>query len=145
MQRLFHQPELHDALGSRLGHVDRPIFPKSEIVNGIEHRIARLGQLGIRQARYVGTAKTLFQLAMAAAVANLTLLANRTAEGATSLGSVGASGLLALLGALMCRITAPTPALQRIIGPLTNWAEAQHLWSTVTTRTITTTGCRPDF
>lgn len=40
-----------------------------------EHRLARLVQLGIRQARYVGRAKTLFQLAMAAAVANLTLLA----------------------------------------------------------------------
>lgn len=39
-----------------------------------EHRIARLTQLGIRQARYFSRAKTLFQLAMAAAVANLTLL-----------------------------------------------------------------------
>jgi transposase len=40
-----------------------------------EHRIARLAQLGIRQARYRGTAKTLFQAFMVAAVANLTLLA----------------------------------------------------------------------
>ncbi len=40
-----------------------------------EHRIARLVQLGLRQARYVGRAKSLFQLAMAATVANLTLLA----------------------------------------------------------------------
>ena len=32
-------------------------------------------QLGIRQARYVGRSKTLFQLMLAAAVANLTLLA----------------------------------------------------------------------
>ena len=40
-----------------------------------EHRLARLVQLGIRQARYVGRAKTLFQLALAATVANLTLLA----------------------------------------------------------------------
>jgi transposase len=39
----------------------------------IEHRLARLCQLGIRQARYFGRAKTAFQLAMAAAVANLTL------------------------------------------------------------------------
>jgi hypothetical protein len=46
-----------------------------------EHRIARLGQLGIRQARYFGGAKTLFQLCMAAAVANLTLLAYRAAQG----------------------------------------------------------------
>jgi len=41
----------------------------------VEHRLARLVQLGLRQARYRGGAKTTFQLLMAAAVANLTLLA----------------------------------------------------------------------
>ena len=41
----------------------------------VEHRIARLVQLGIRQARYFGRTKTLFQVGLAAAVANLTLLA----------------------------------------------------------------------
>ena len=41
----------------------------------VEHRIARLVQLGMRQARYFGRTKTLFQLCLAAAVANLTLLA----------------------------------------------------------------------
>ena len=41
----------------------------------VEHRIARLRQLGVRQARYMGRAKTLFQLLMAATVANLTLIA----------------------------------------------------------------------
>ena len=41
----------------------------------VEHRIARLVQLGIRQARYLGRTKTLFQVCVAAAVANLTLLA----------------------------------------------------------------------
>ena len=40
----------------------------------VEHRLARLVQLGIRQARYIGLRKTRFQLFMAAAVANLTLL-----------------------------------------------------------------------
>jgi len=40
-----------------------------------EHRLARMVQLGIRQARYRGTAKTLFQAFMVAAVANLTLIA----------------------------------------------------------------------
>lgn len=40
-----------------------------------EHRIARLVQLGIRQARYFGRVKTLFQLLLAATVANLTLVA----------------------------------------------------------------------
>jgi len=42
-----------------------------------EHRLARLVQLGIRQARYFGKAKTLFQLLMAATVANLTLVATK--------------------------------------------------------------------
>jgi transposase len=42
----------------------------------VEHRLARLVQLGIRQARYRGRAKTLFQAFMAATVANLTLLAS---------------------------------------------------------------------
>ena len=38
-----------------------------------QHRLARLVQLGIRQARYFGRAKTRFQLYLAATVANLTL------------------------------------------------------------------------
>ncbi len=42
-----------------------------------EHRIARLMQLGLRQARYFGRAKTLFQLLLAATVANLTLVATK--------------------------------------------------------------------
>ena len=40
-----------------------------------EHRLARLVQLGIRQARYFGRHKTRFQLLMAATVANLVLVA----------------------------------------------------------------------
>ena len=43
----------------------------------VEHRLARLVQLGLRQARYFGRTKTLFQLLMAATVANLTLVAGR--------------------------------------------------------------------
>ena len=43
-----------------------------------EHRIARLAQLGIRQARYFGRIKTLFQLLLAATVANLSLVASKT-------------------------------------------------------------------
>ena len=43
----------------------------------VEHRLARLVQLGVRQARYFGRTKTLLQLLMAAAVANLTLVAGR--------------------------------------------------------------------
>jgi transposase len=47
----------------------------------VEHRIGRLVQLGIRQAKYFGKAKTGFQIALAATVANLMLVA--AASGAT--------------------------------------------------------------
>ena len=47
-----------------------------------EHRLARLVQLGIRQARYFRRVKTRFQLYLAATVANLTLV----------LGTIGLSG-----------------------------------------------------
>ena len=43
----------------------------------VEHRLARLVQLGIRQSRYFGRAKTRFQLYLAATVANLTLVAGK--------------------------------------------------------------------
>lgn len=66
----------------------------------VEHRLARLMQLGMRQARYVGRPKTLFQLAMAAAVANLVLMA-RAVFG---------------LGAILVACTAPILAVVR---PLT--------------------------
>src|SRR5262245_28101994 len=39
----------------------------------VEHRLGRLVQIGIRKARYFGKAKTAFQIATAAAMANLTL------------------------------------------------------------------------
>jgi DDE family transposase/transposase-like protein DUF772 len=65
-----------------------------------EHRIARLVQLGIRQARYLGHAKTLFQLAMAAAVANLTLLA------AADAARTAPAAAMALLSALFVALTA---------------------------------------
>ena len=42
----------------------------------VEHRLARLVQLGLRQARYVGRRKTEAQLYLTAAVANLTLVLN---------------------------------------------------------------------
>ena len=46
----------------------------------VEHRLARLVQLGVRQARYLGRTKTLFQLLMAATVANLTLVAGKVGK-----------------------------------------------------------------
>jgi transposase len=52
--------------------------PYRKLRQAAEHRLARLVQLGIRQARYVGRIKTLFQVLLAATVANLTLIATKT-------------------------------------------------------------------
>ncbi len=60
-----------------------------------EHAIARLVQRGMRKARYCGSAKGLFQLSMAAAVVNLTLVANASRHQGASAASVAV--LLALL------------------------------------------------
>jgi transposase len=68
----------------------------------VEHRLARLVQLGIRQARYFGRQKTLFQLLMAATVANLTLTATRTGQMRAKTGRFvgGSTWLEARRGAL---------------------------------------------
>ena len=50
----------------------------------VEHRIARMAQLGVRQARYFGRRKTLFQVLMAATVANLTLVLANGGPSATN-------------------------------------------------------------
>ena len=55
----------------------------------VEHRLARLVQLGIRQSRYFGRAKTRFQLYLAATVANLTLVARK--DGLT--GNIGSAAI----------------------------------------------------
>jgi hypothetical protein len=72
----------------------------------VEHRIARLVQLGIRQARSIGRTKTLFQLCIAAAVANLTLLA------ATSDATTGDH-----LWLMMSLIVAVTAMVSLLLGP----------------------------
>jgi transposase len=66
----------------------------------VEHRIARLVHLGIRQARYFGRTKTLFQVCLAAAVANLTLLA-ATANRSSGSGSAGLISVWLLLADLV--------------------------------------------
>ena len=56
----------------------------------VEHRLARLVQLGIRQSRYFGRVKTTFQLYLAATVANLTLVAGKIGLlGSTGGGAAG--------------------------------------------------------
>ena len=63
----------------------------------VEHRVARLVQLGIRQARYFGRVKTRFQLYLAATVANLTLVAGKA--GLTGdIGGVASTGRAACAG-----------------------------------------------
>ena len=62
----------------------------------VEHRLARLVQLGIRQSRYFGRIKTRFQLYLAATVANLTLVAAKTGlTGETGSGPSAGSALAA--------------------------------------------------
>jgi hypothetical protein len=70
----------------------------------VEHRIARLVQLGIRQARDIGTPKVLFQLLMAAAVANLTYLAATVAQ-PTNPDSAAIGLLAALVGLLLVALS----------------------------------------
>ena len=61
----------------------------------VEHRLARLVQLGLRQSRYFGRVKTRFQLYLAATVANLTLVAGKLGwSGRTGGGATGRSVVL---------------------------------------------------
>ncbi len=65
----------------------------------VEHRLARLVQLGIRQSRYFGRIKTRFQLYLAATVANLTLVAAKAGmTGETGHGPSAGSALAAGMG-----------------------------------------------
>ena len=64
----------------------------------VEHRLARLVQLGIRQARYFGRTKTKFQLYLAATVANLALVAGKIGLSGSTCG--GAEGYRAVLNAV---------------------------------------------
>ena len=80
----------------------------------IEHRIARLLQLGIRQARYLGRHKTLFQVLLAATVANLTLVASQAAHGTRP------TGVRALFSAVLTtlrRLLPPIRPLSWVSGP----------------------------
>jgi transposase len=78
----------------------------------VEHRIARLVQLGLRQARYLGRAHTLFQLLMAAAVANLTLLAQAGAPSPADPGHVDTSVVAILVGATLWALWASSRGVQ---------------------------------
>jgi len=103
-----------------------------------EHRLARLVQLGIRKARYFGRVKTLFQLLLAATVANLTLVA-------TKLGVMGKANRKAasFWGVLRQHVVAIAKAFSVCLGPtslsislLDRVAQKPLAW---------TGGFRPDF
>lgn len=82
-----------------------------------EHRLARLVQLGLRQARYFGRAKTLFQAFMVATVANLTLLAAGASTHLLLLLFSGSLGALAIaLRDLPGLGSGATPATQSSTG-----------------------------
>ena len=113
----------------------------------VEHRIARLVQLGIRQARDIGTPKVRSQLLMAAAVANLTYLAATAGQPADQ-DSAALRLFAALLGLLLVGMTG-TPGHR-------SPADAPCAFrSTRTTSrgrlplplpiTFNTPGCRPGF
>ncbi|HEY8691579.1 MAG TPA: transposase [Chloroflexota bacterium] len=99
----------------------------------VEYRLARLMQLGMRQARYVGRPKTLFQLAMAAAVANLVLIARASANlWAAILASLAPSSHL---------IRLDTPFCGRSSTRRPEW----HVISRIPNLRFQTTGSRPHF
>lgn len=75
----------------------------------VEHRIGRMVQLGARQARYFGKAKTGFQIALIATVANLALVAAATGT---------ASSAALLLGLLIGMAASALRRLAEQNGPL---------------------------
>jgi hypothetical protein len=103
-----------------------------------EHRLARLVQLGIRQARYFGRAKTKWQLLLAAAVANLVLVAAWESVTGTSPG-IGTSSFSLLLQLTFFLLLVPN-----LIGSV---KRRRHLVFTALARgrVPQTPGFRPDF
>ena len=83
-----HTPDFHDAYRER---------------QTVEHRLARMMQLGSRQARYFGRAKTELQWILAATVANLTLVVGMQ-KGEKAAGGVCGS-LKRFLNAILMVIT----------------------------------------
>jgi transposase len=112
----------------------------------VEHRIARLVQLGIRQAREVGTPKVRFQLLLAAAVANLTYLAftaqRADLESAANGPLVGLLGLFLVVWSRALGPTGPGPGPHA--GP-TSRTTARRRPLTPLPTAFVSPGCRPDF
>ena len=87
-----------------------------------EHAIARLVQRGIRQARYRGVPKTLFQALMAAAVVNLTLIAGLGGGvWPSALSLVATLAALCALQTLSGLVTDPAGLASARLGRLVRW------------------------
>jgi hypothetical protein len=96
-------------------HQHSPAFaPYRTLRQTAEHRLARLMQLGLRQARYIGRTKTLYQLLLAATVANLTLIATRVGL----MGRRAAQASLHVVSSLIWLFVS-------IASPIPNWGR-QH-------------------
>ena len=81
-----------------------------------EHRLARLVHLGVRKARHFGQAKTLFQVMLAATVANLTLTATKMMK---MRPRSGGRGLTSSLLSMLRRAFEALPAIRlRPLGPV---------------------------
>ena len=104
----------------------------------VEHRLARLVQLGIRQSRYFGRIKTRFQLYLAATVANLTLVAAKAGLTGDT-GSDPSAGSAQVAGMVNPAANAATAWLGQIL-TLTLLVLALLTKSLFTTR-----GFRPGF
>jgi transposase len=110
----------------------------------VEHRIARLVQLGIRQARYFGRTKTLFQLCVAAAVANLTLLA--ATSDALPVGGSDALGRSLLLLAAMLSLSSVLVGILFAALAIRYSAHLDQLTHPIVPIVRSRIpGCRPDF
>ena len=108
----------------------------------VEHRLARLVQLGIRQSRYFGRAKTKFQLYLAATVANLTLVAGKLGRsGQAGGGLTGHSVVLNILPSVVANATASFSAVRLgLLWPVILLTPAKLPKCLYPTRTF-----RPDF
>jgi hypothetical protein len=106
-----------------------------------EHRLARLVQLGLRQARFVGRAKTLLQLAMAATVANLTLLAGQGLAHPPSQGAFSGSSTSAVVLTAAVLVLLPARSLTDR-GAWSRWRRHATCWRHARPRQTT---FRPDF
>jgi len=104
----------------------------------VEHRLARLVQLGIRKARYFGRAKTKWQLLLAAAVANLVLvMAWEAAHGITSGPDAGSSVAPLVAVSLLLLAAASVVAFR--------WHRIAGTSAAASANPVQEPGFRPDF